>query len=36
MIGLIEKAIFEANLGITPMNNGGAYHPDHSPLTEES
>ncbi|MEZ5031973.1 MAG: ribosome recycling factor [Saprospiraceae bacterium] len=35
MIGPIEKAIFEANLGITPMNNGEHIILTIPPLTEE-
>jgi ribosome recycling factor len=35
LIGAIEKAIFEANLGITPMNNGEQIILGIPPLTEE-
>ena len=35
MLGPIEKAIFEANLGITPMNNGEVILLTIPPLTEE-
>lgn len=35
LIGAIEKAIFEANLGITPMNNGEQIILAIPPLTEE-
>lgn len=35
MLGPIEKAIFEANLGITPMNNGEVVIINIPPLTEE-
>ncbi|MCO6486748.1 MAG: ribosome recycling factor [Saprospiraceae bacterium] len=35
MIGPIEKAIFEANLGLTPMNNGEVVLLTIPPLTEE-
>lgn len=35
MLGPIEKAIFEANLGITPMNNGEVVMLTIPPLTEE-
>jgi len=35
MIAPIEKAIFSANLGITPMNNGESIMINIPPLTEE-
>ena len=35
MLGPIEKAIFEANLGITPMNDGEMIRITIPPLTEE-
>lgn len=35
MLGPIEKAIFEANLGLTPMNNGDMIMINVPPLTEE-
>ncbi len=35
MLGPIEKAIFEANLGITPMNDGEMVRLTIPPLTEE-
>lgn len=35
MLPVIEKAIFEANLGITPMNNGEVILMVVPPLTEE-
>lgn len=35
MLGPIEKAIFEANMGITPMNNGEVVMLTIPPLTEE-
>lgn len=35
MIGPIEKAIFEANLGVTPMNNGEQIIITLPPLTED-
>jgi len=35
MLGPIEKAIFEANLGITPMNDGEIIRLSIPPLTEE-
>ena len=35
MLGPIEKAIFEANLGITPMNDGEYVRLAIPPLTEE-
>ncbi len=35
MLGPIEKAIFEANLGITPMNDGEIVRLSIPPLTEE-
>lgn len=35
MIGPIEKSIFEANLGITPQNNGEMVILNIPPLTEE-
>ncbi len=35
MLGEIEKAIFQANLGITPMNNGEVIRLSIPPLTEE-
>ena len=35
MIGPIEKAIFEANLGFTPQNNGESVMINVPPLTEE-
>ena len=35
MLGPIEKAIFEANLGITPMNDGEVIRLSIPPLTEE-
>ena len=35
MLGPIEKAIFEANLGLTPMNNGEVIMVPVPPLTEE-
>lgn len=34
-LGAIEKAIFEANLGLTPMNNGELIIINVPPLTEE-
>lgn len=35
MLGAIEKAIFEANLGLTPMNDGEFVRINIPPLTEE-
>lgn len=35
MLGPIEKAIFEANLGLTPMNDGEMVRISIPPLTEE-
>ncbi|MFN3940992.1 MAG: ribosome recycling factor, partial [Chitinophagales bacterium] len=35
MLAEIEKAIFQANLGITPMNNGELIRLSVPPLTEE-
>lgn len=35
MIGPIEKAIFEANLGLTPINDGDLVRINVPPLTEE-
>jgi ribosome recycling factor len=35
MIGPIEKAIFEANLGVTPQNDGEVVRISIPPLTEE-
>jgi ribosome recycling factor len=35
MLAVIERAIFEANLGITPMNNGDVILLTIPPLTEE-
>lgn len=35
MLGPIEKAIFEANLGVTPQNNGEIIIINIPPLTEE-
>lgn len=35
ILGAIEKAIFEANLGVTPNNNGEAIFITVPPLTEE-
>jgi ribosome recycling factor len=35
MLGPIEKAIFEANLGVTPMNDGEVVRISIPPLTEE-
>jgi ribosome recycling factor len=35
MLGPIEKAIFEANLGLTPMNDGEIVRISIPPLTEE-
>ena len=35
MLPVIEKAIFEANLGITPMNDGEMIRLSIPPLTEE-
>ena len=35
MLGVIEKAIFEANLGITPMNDGENIRLNIPPLTED-
>ncbi|TVR84301.1 MAG: ribosome recycling factor [Saprospirales bacterium] len=35
MLGPIEKAIFEANLGLTPMNDGEVVRINIPPLTEE-
>lgn len=35
MLGPIEKAIFEANLGLTPMNDGEFVRLNIPPLTEE-
>jgi ribosome recycling factor len=35
MLGPIEKAIFEANLGLTPMNDGEVVRISIPPLTEE-
>ena len=34
-LGNIEKAIFEANLGVTPNNNGEVVFINIPPLTEE-
>ena len=35
LLGKIEKAIFEANLGVTPNNNGESVFITIPPLTEE-
>ncbi|GAB4247341.1 MAG: ribosome recycling factor [Saprospiraceae bacterium] len=35
MLPIIEKAIFEANLGVTPMNDGEVVRLSFPPLTEE-
>ena len=35
MLAVIEKAIFEANLGLTPMNDGETIRINIPPLTEE-
>ena len=35
MLSVIEKAIFEANIGITPRNDGEKIHLAVPPLTEE-
>ncbi len=35
MLGLIEQAIFQANLGLTPMNDGEFIRISIPPLTEE-
>ena len=35
MLSVIEKAVFEANLGITPMNDGENIRLNIPPLTEE-
>jgi ribosome recycling factor len=35
MLGVIEKGIFEANLGVTPMNNGETVMIIIPPMTEE-
>jgi ribosome recycling factor len=35
MLELIERAIFEANLGVTPMNDGESVRISVPPLTEE-
>ena len=35
LLGKIEKAIFEANLGVTPNNNGESVFISIPPLTEE-
>lgn len=35
MLGPIEKAIFEANMGLTPMNDGEAVRITIPPVTEE-
>ena len=35
ILGKIEKAIFEANLGVTPNNNGESVFITIPPLTEE-
>jgi ribosome recycling factor len=35
MLSVIEKALFEANLGITPMNDGEVIRLSIPPLTEE-
>ncbi len=35
MLGVIEKAILAANIGMTPMNNGEAIRINVPPLTEE-
>lgn len=35
LLGKIEKAIFEANLGVTPNNNGESVFISMPPLTEE-
>ena len=35
MLGAIERAIFESNIGITPMNDGEAVRINIPPLTEE-
>ena len=35
MLGPIEKAIFEANIGVTPMNDGQIVRISFPPLTEE-
>lgn len=35
MLAVLEKAIFEANLGVTPMNDGEVIRLSFPPLTEE-
>ncbi len=35
MLGVIEKAIFAANIGLTPINNGEVIRINIPPLTEE-
>lgn len=35
MLGVIEKAILAANIGLNPMNNGEVIHINVPPLTEE-
>lgn len=35
MVGVIEKAILAANIGLNPMNNGEQIHISIPPLTEE-
>ncbi len=35
MLGIIEKAIMAANIGVTPMNNGEVIRINVPPLTEE-
>ena len=35
MLSVIEKSIFEANIGITPRNDGEKIHLGIPPLTEE-
>jgi len=35
MLGVIEKAILAANIGMTPMNNGEVIRINVPPLTEE-
>ena len=35
MLGIIEKAILAANIGMTPINNGEVIRINVPPLTEE-
>lgn len=35
LLGVIDKAILAANIGLTPMNNGEVIHINIPPLTEE-